>query len=249
MKLLSTGIAIAAAAVLSASMADGKQKVEFGGGADVVSKYVWRGQLLTDDPVFQPYAEISSHDLTLNIWGSIDMTDTNERGNHSYRLQEMNYTLSYGIEAVDGLSLEGGVIHYSFPGTSATATSEGYITASLSELLLTPTATMYYDFDEVNGMYATIGAGHTFTLSEHLGLSLGASLGWGGEDYNKAYFGDSTSSGFNDLGLSASLDYTINEMCSLSAYARYSAMLDDDVKDASSDSDVLVAGAGIYFSY
>ncbi|MFW6413789.1 MAG: TorF family putative porin [Verrucomicrobiota bacterium] len=248
-KWLSKSIAIAAATVLSVSVAKSEEPpVEFGGGVDVVSEYVWRGQLLTDDPVMQPYAEISSHGLTLNVWGSVDMTDINERGDHDYRLQEMDYTLSYGFTPADGLEMETGLIYYDFPGTAFSSTSEGFVSATLTDLPLTPWASLYYDFDEVEGFYADVGVGHEFELTDKLALSLGTSLGWGDEDYNDAYFGVG-SSGLNDLNITASLDYPVNEVCSISAFGQFSELLDSDIEDSVEDSDIFIVGAGIYFSY
>lgn len=249
MKLLAKRLTmLAAASVVAASIARAESPVELGAGVDLLTDYVWRGQLLTDDPVIQPYAEIGAYGLTLNVWGSIDMTDINEAGNEDFRLQEVDYTLSYGFTPVDGLDLEGGIIYYDFPGTAFDSTREVYASASLSKVPLTPTATVYYDFDEVDGIYATLGVGHTFELAEDLGLSLGAGLGWGDEDYNTAYFGV-TDSGLNDLSLKASLDYALTEMFSISAYVAYSELLDSDIEDAVADSDIFYGGVGFYFSY
>lgn len=248
MKKLVNKLAVLGVMVIIASFVRAETPVEFGGGADVVSDYVWRGQLLTDDPVIQPYIDVGAYGLNFNVWGSIDMTDINENGDEDFRLQEVDYTLSYGFTPAAGLDLEAGAIYYDFPGTGFDSTQEVYLSAGLSSLPLSPTATVYYDVDEIDGLYANIGIGHTFELQEDLGLSLGASLGWGDEDYNAGYFGV-TDSGLNDLGLSASLDYTINENFSMSVYAGYSEMLDSDIEDAVADSDTLYGGVGFYFTY
>ena len=81
--------------------------------ADFVGKYIWRGQNLSYDPVFQPGLNISSNGLTAGIWGNMDLTNINgNKGDFS----ELDYSLDYsaafpGIEAV-GYSV--GVIYYDF---------------------------------------------------------------------------------------------------------------------------------------
>ena len=47
-------VAIIGLSTPSTSAGGGGKDVEYSGGVDLVSDYVWRGQLLTDDPVIQP---------------------------------------------------------------------------------------------------------------------------------------------------------------------------------------------------
>lgn len=222
--------------------------IEAGAGLDIVSHYIWRGQLLTDDPVMQPYVEFGAHGFTLNAWGSVDMTDINEDGGEDFRFQEIDYTLSYAMSPADALDLEGGLIYYDFPGTGLAETAEEYLSAALPKLPLSPHATVYYDFDEVQGIYANFGCGHTVPLADKVDLNLEAGLGWGDEDYNNAYFG-STDSGLNDLALTATLDYEFSQRVSVAAYVTYSELLDSDIEEAVADSDILSGGIGFYFNY
>jgi uncharacterized protein (TIGR02001 family) len=245
------GLALSALALLMVSGARAEaeeSKLEFELGVDLVSKYVWRGQLLTDDPVLQPGATVSFGGLSLNVWGSIDMTDINETGSDDFRLQEVDYTLSYGFTPVDGLDLEAGVIYYDFPGTGFKSTSEVYLSGSLSSVPLSPTLAVYYDFDEVEGYYVNLSIGHTFELTDNLGLSLGAGLGWSDADYNMAYFGVNDSA-LGDLTVSAALEYAVNENFGISVYAGYSEMLDREVEDALADPDIFTAGVNVTFSF
>ena len=248
-KMAAAGIGAALIGLTLPSESAGDEKtVDFSGGVDVVSDYVWRGQLLTDDPVIQPYFGIGAKGFSLSVWGSVDTTDYNESGGEEFRFQEVDYSLSYSLSPAEGLDLTTGVIYYDFPGTGAAATSETFVSAALSDLPLTPTATVYYDFDEVNGIYADLGIGHTFSLTEKLGFNLSAGTGWADEDYNAAYF-SVTESGFNDIGLKGALEYTVNDNCSISAYVKYSELLDSAVENAVADSDILSVGAGIRLSY
>ncbi|NOY80121.1 MAG: hypothetical protein GXP31_03855 [Kiritimatiellaeota bacterium] len=221
-------------------------------GVDVATKYVWRGQLLTDDPVIQPSATLSWKGLSLNVWGSIDATDVNEGSGEEYRLQEVDYTLSYGFTPTEGLDLEAGFITYTFPGTGLYTTEEVYGSVSLSRLPLTPTLAVYYDVDEVEGFYVNLSVDHTFQLTEKLALGLGAGIGWADSDYNTVYFGVNDS-GLGDVSIGASLDYAVNERVSISAHVGYTAFADDDIRDAADagygDSSNLVCGVNLSMTF
>ncbi len=207
-------------------------------GADLFSKYVWRGMILTDDPVLQPSLTLSMAGFSLNVWGSVDLTDINEGEGEEYHLQELDYTLSYGFTPTEGLDLEVGVIAYTFPGTPYDATSEAYISASLPCVMyVTPSVTAYYDFDEADGWYVVAALdAQTIAITEKLGLDLGVSLGWGSEDYNSFYWGVEDD-GLNDLNFSAGLSYQVNDMFSVGVSAGYMVLVGSDVKDQAEDDD------------
>lgn len=231
-------------------------------GVDFYSKYVWRGMQLTDGPVLQPSVTVSAYGLSLNVWSSFDVTDANE-GNESedYHLQELDYTLSYGFAPVEGIDMEVGIIHYTFPGTIFDSTEEAYASIGFSSIPLSPSITAYYDFDEVDdatedkGLYVSAGVEHTFDLSEKLGLTLAAALGWGNDAYHEYYYGATPSDGssLSDLLLTAGLSYALNDTVSLTMTVGYSDVLDGDVADAAGDgyenSTVLFAGAGVSVSF
>lgn len=209
-------------------------------GVDFYSKYVWRGMLLTDDPVMQPAVTIGLAGFSLNVWGSIDMTDVNEQtpgdpfgrtDGPTWNLQELDYTLSYGFSVVEGVDLELGWIYYTFPGTAFTETEEVYGSISVAVPYLNPSLTVYYDYDEADAIYATGAIGHTFALTEQLGVSVGAGLAYGDSNYHEFYIGPS-SSRFSDWNVSASLDYAPTENFSMSFSLAYSDFIDGDIQDA-----------------
>jgi len=213
---------------------------------DMLSKYVWRGQLLTDEPVFQAGLTLSRGGWSANIWGSFDITDINE-DNQTWRLQEVDYTLSYGFTAMDGLDLEAGVIHYTFPGTSFDSTTEVYGSATLSNIPLSPSLSVFYDVDEVEGFYVVAGIGHDFAVTDQLSLGISAALGWGDKDYNDGYFGLKRNA-FNDASVTVSVDYTVNDHFSIGAYLTYSSMIDSKI-DSSLGSDAQLTYGGVNFTF
>jgi uncharacterized protein (TIGR02001 family) len=124
--------ALAAAAAMvfggSAMAEDAEISAEI--GMDYASKYVWRGQPVNDEPVLQPSVTLSAGGFSLNVWGSVDLTNFgDESGAYSGResvFQEVDYTLSYGMD-LDSVSVEAGYIYYDFPGSGASGTAEVYM--------------------------------------------------------------------------------------------------------------------------
>ena len=249
--VLSAGILLLTASTGSRA-GEGDRPISLSLSVDAVSKYVWRGMLLTDDPVLQPDVAISGYGFTLDAWGSVDTTDINEQGDEEYRFQEVDYTLSYAFSPAPCVDVDAGVIYYDFPGTELPSTKEIYAGISYSGLPVTLGITGYHDLDESDGLYISAGLSRDFTLTDDLTLALGATLGWGDEDNNAFYFGPSES-GIADAGLTAGLVYTLTESMSVSVFAAYSEIIDSDLEDAAdvaySDSDNTIVGLGWSFSY
>lgn len=134
-------------------------------GVDVLSNYVWRGQKLSDDKgVIQPYIDISFNGFGANYWANYDL----ENSEHT----ETDLTLSWSTE-VDRVSIGLGYINYALDG--ADDTQEVYFSLEY-DILLTPSLTLYYDFDEGEGGFLIASVGHTFTLPREASLNLGASV-------------------------------------------------------------------------
>jgi uncharacterized protein (TIGR02001 family) len=246
MRLMGVGVA---ALVLPGAGAGDAAPLEMELGVDVVSKYVWRGMLLTDDPVIQPGVTASAYGFSANVWSSIDVSDINEMdGDDDYKIQEVDYTLSYALSPVEGLDLEAGYVYYSFPGTPFSSTAEVFGSLCASAIPLSPALTIYYDVDEIDGFYGSFSLGHAFEISESLSVGLGAAVGYGESDYNNGYFGVDDDA-LNDLALSVSLDYAVNEMCSVSGYVGFSTLLDSEIDEAVAESDIVTVGANLTFSF
>ncbi len=214
--------------------------------ADFFSKYVWRGQNLVDDWVLQPGASASYKGLTASIWGNLELTDETD---HEGEFTEIDYTLDYSaaVPGVEALGFSVGVIYYDFPNTDVAGTTELYWGLSL-DVPASPCVTVYHDIDEVDGTYASLSVGHSvenvFEIAPDVpvGLEAGASIGWGSSDYNEGYW-STDGSGLNDLVLSIALPFEIAGV-SVTPSASYIALLSSDVRDASSDEDIFVAGVG-----
>lgn len=205
----------------------------------VLSAYVWRGQVLVDEPVLQPGLTGSIGGFSVNAWSSMNLDGTDTDGEFT----EMDWTVSYS-QAIGLVELGAGVVQYTFPNsTIETEAEDGTVSASAYpgtvevfasvgvDVLLAPALTVSYDVDEIEGLYAVAALGHSFELMDKVALDLSASLGFGDADYNAGYFGHDDAA-LNDLVLGAALPIAITENFSLTPSLGYMLLPDSDLEDA-----------------
>lgn len=183
------------------------------------SAYVWRGITFTDGMVFQPSLTLAREKgLTLNIWGNLDLGDSNDL---SGEFQEVDLTLSYSLPLETAWAVEVGFIEYLFPNGVTDGTREIYATIGW-EGVVTPTLSFYYDFDEVNGYYASLGLSYVTTVGP-VSLELAASAGHAGDDFALASGG--TTGGLFDSNLSLSLGRSLGRY-DITGFVAYADTLD-----------------------
>jgi uncharacterized protein (TIGR02001 family) len=232
-----------------------EDEIEFELTTDFAGKYIWRGQNLNDDPVFQPGFSAVYGNLTAGIWGNLDLTNINDRNGD---FLEMDYYLDWSDDLPDfeGISYSVGLIYYDFPGSYANGarlpdTLEAYLGFSL-DLPANPSITGYNDLDEAEGTYITFGIGHSveqvFELNPGIlvSMNMSAKLGWGSGSYNKYYWGTEQSK-INDLVLSVSFPFEI-EGLTVTPSLNYVTLLSDDIRDTDiygTDSDFFFVGIGL----
>lgn len=219
------------------------------------SKYIWRGQNIDDDPVFQPSISGTYRNLTAAIWGNLELTNINDK---SGDFSELDYSVDYSdaLPGTNGVGYSVGVIHYDFPsraadGAKAPDTTELYWGLSV-DLPLSPSITVYHDVDEAEGSYVSLAVGHGIEKIVELGpdvpvgAEISASLGWANGSYNKYYWGTDQSK-LNDLVVSVSFPVAFGN-CTVTPSLNYVTLLSDDIRDTDvygTDSDFFIAGVGL----
>lgn len=222
----------------------------FGGDAAFVSKYIWRGQRLTNDWSLQPAATVGIGAFSFNAWGNMDLTAVNEgdalpipenprapddASGLKGKFSEIDYTFSYApsIEAISSLSLDLGLIFYTFPERSASLaqTTELYGGVTFDEVMLAPSATIYVDIDETGdsgstGTYFLLAAGHSVPLDNERvsGIDLSVWISLVNSGFGEYYYGESES-GFHDFNFTFGIPIALNDEWSASAFVSYSALL------------------------
>jgi len=215
-----------------------EDEIGFELSADYSGKYIWRGQNLTDDPVFQPGISATYGNFTAGIWGNLDLTNINDRNGN---FLEMDYYLDWSddLPDVEGIGYSVGLIYYDFPGSYADGTRlpdtlEAYLGLNF-DLPANPSITAYHDLDEAEGTYISLGIGHSVEQVLELspgvpvGMDIGATLGWGSGSYDKYYWGTDQSK-INDLVLSVSFPIDISGL-TITPSLNYVTLLSDDLRD------------------
>ncbi len=202
----------------------------------VLSAYVWRGQVISKDFVLQPSLTVAKGGFAINWWGNFNLED-NATG-HAAEFSEHDIGVSYStVCPLTGANLTLGVVNYDFPNVlEETAggnvslqnnTREVYLMAAFSDVLLSPTLSVYYDFKEADGFYGSLGISHDVELTEKASLSLAASLGAADSNWDKFYYDEDTSAGLNDVTVSASIPMAVSDSLTLTPGVSYSSLLDD----------------------
>jgi uncharacterized protein (TIGR02001 family) len=167
------------------------------------SKYVWRGLLLNDEPVFQPSLTLNHGGFSASVWFNVDLTDVNGR---QLEHNEIDYWASYTFSG-ERLDLSVTAYTYTFPHTSFASTTE--LWASLEwKTFLDPTLTVVRDIDEIDGTYAMLTGSQSLGLLKvagSQGLVLGLNVGYGDSAYTRGYYPDAEIDNVVDYG--ARLDW------------------------------------------
>jgi hypothetical protein len=231
---------------LTGAFAEG---LKIGGSASVgvFSNYVWRGQKLSNSFVIQPSVSIAYNNFSVNVWSNLD-SDYSDNFEHT----ETDFTLEYAF-SMDRFNFNVGYIYYGLE--SATDTQELYFSVGY-DIMLSPSLTVYYDFDEGEGGFVVASIGHSLTFPSGMVLNLGASASYNlnnevmGYDNN----GDEFSNFYNGE-VSASLSIPLGKAFTLEPMVAYSFPLSSDAEDAigaisdDGDKDILYTGVTLSFSF
>jgi uncharacterized protein (TIGR02001 family) len=201
----------------------GAQAVTVDYDLTVASAYVWRGITFTDGAVFQPSITAShASGFSFNTWGNLDIDDVNGL---SGDFQEVDLTLAYEFGS-DAVSASVGLIDYLFPNGVGPETREVFLTLGF-DVPLQPSFAVYYDFDVVEGFYATAAVEHGADFGEGWSYSIGLLAGFASEDFAVVAAGGTDSGLFNGQAT-----FTVSRELakgSVGFFVAYTDTLDDDV--------------------
>ena len=195
--------------------------------ATVANGYIWRGQVLNKEAVLQPSFTVGKGAFTINTWGNVNLTDAVTED--APDLSELDLTFGYS-KTLGTVALGCGLVEYSLPNTTYAGTREVYATIGLPTLLIVPTLSVYYDFDEADGVYGSLALTYSHSLSDKATLALFTSLGAATSDYNSYYFGVDDNA-LNDVNAGASLTIAVTKSLTVTPAVQYTALADSDIKD------------------
>jgi hypothetical protein len=183
-----TGARLAALAAAAALLPAPAPAVDVSGEADLTvnSDCVWRGQVRTDEPCLQPRVSAGAGNLQFDLWGTWDIIPEDD----TWERNRVDATVAYGWECGIQMLSAGmvGYIYHDGPRRDSLDTFEVLLGYALDVPSL-PSLTLYYDFDRVDGYYATLSVAHSFEMQQdRVALDLGLELGAGDDNQLAALF-------------------------------------------------------------
>ncbi|MBW7995828.1 MAG: hypothetical protein FVQ81_04495 [Candidatus Glassbacteria bacterium] len=226
-------VSFAIAAVMPASGICGELSFE----SSMMSKYVWRGVVVSGEPVMQPTVSAGYGKLSFNVWGNINLSDGQ---NYDVNLNEVDYTVDYAaVSGPVGISVGG--IYYTFPNTGVGATTELFASLSIPSIL-NPSVTIYQDIQEAEGTYLSLGIAPSVPINAwNSSLDLALCLGFGSGRHNEFYYG-AKGGALTDFFLGLSMPFSLSANTSLVPGIAFVNLLDSEIRGAQSSDDNLVVG-------
>ena len=128
-KTVLSGVALALVLAL-AGPAVAQDEAAVSVGVDVVSDYVWRGQVRNDDGALQPWGCVEYSGFTFGLWGSMDLDD--QPNDAQWEFTEVDVKASYAIP-IGTYALDVGAVYYNYPNSDAESTYEIFGTFTFSD--------------------------------------------------------------------------------------------------------------------
>lgn len=206
-------------------------------------KYVWRGQQYNEEGVNQGSVDFSYDfgdygTFGVNFWYNLALdnentgTASNDLGAGNF--SEFDYTV-YWTKSYGALTLGAGHIYYDFAQVNNGSTREVYISAAYETAFFTPSVTVYYDYEDVDGFYVDFEIGRSFDLGvADMTLDLSAHLGWADDDQSSFYY-NGDGAGFSDYSLKAAVNIPVTENITITPSVTYYALIGDANSDSANN--------------
>ncbi len=247
-----------ALAITSCNAVQGPAAVDLTGA--VLTQYNFRGVPQNEEGAVQADVNValptsSEGTLELNVWTNWDgHNDTGPAvlpdGNGG-KMSEIDLVGGWSKD-FESVSFSTGLISYNFPNNVGGSTTEVYAGFGWDVFDLSPSVTLYWDFDSVDGAYLNGSISRGFELSEDTSAELGLGLGFTDGDHALAYYGVDES-GLADLLVSASVSHAYDENTTLGGFLSVSSIIDSDLEEALDaakfDSENVWLGASIGWSF
>ena len=170
----------------------------------LASAYVDRGQVINDNPVFQPQLTLSQYNYSLNLWANYDFGANMDNVRNAVSEFDIAFAYSLPID-INQMAFDIGLINYNYPGngdSSNPSTTELFLSSTFLSFqnIFTSSVTMFADIQEYPGVYFLFDVFAPYELSEYVGLIYGFSAGYGNTSYNDEQWSVNPSNSNNDAG-------------------------------------------------
>jgi hypothetical protein len=195
----------------------------------LLSRFVWRGEMWTDDPVF--WQTVTFRYKGFRAWNffNVDLTDIND---DRFQCNEYDYIFDYTF-AFNAFSLAPGVLHFSSPTDYFKPSTK--ITLDVKVFApLNPRLRVRIDPEKSSGSYYIFSLAHRISPNFlRNGINLYSSLGISQPRYYRKYLGGRLAC--TDLLLGVSAPLAIGKGFVLSPAVEVTSLLDNSIRRAQRD--------------
>jgi hypothetical protein len=204
---------------------------------ELLSAYIWRGLVLTENPVYQPYVNLG---VNLKEYGRL-FTDiaanfnTTTRPGHTHcgGLDEIEYVVGYEYE-IRSLKLAIAHTWWTYPSVTDSAyeasTREINLNAEFANDYVVPFVEVDIDYARADGIYGIMGLRKEVQVVDQLMAGVELTIGAGTNPYTDYYFENNSKSGLVDGNIALYSQFDITDHIFLSAKIAYTALLDSDIQ-------------------
>ena len=154
----------------------------------ITSAYVWRGQVISENPCLQPSVTLGAGNFDLNIWGTLDLVDDEDTWERNRVDVTGSYAWERGRQVVDAGIV--GYVYHDGPRQTSKDTFEMFVSYGVDVPLL-PSLSIYYDFDRIDGYYGSFSLQHSIEIiPDRVAFDLGVFLGAADANYLNATIDD-----------------------------------------------------------
>jgi hypothetical protein len=219
-----SGIRVEVGAETPAQLTDKESTFTYGAEMDFNSRYVWRGLLLDDGPVWQPSAWISAFGFTLTAWSNVAMTDASGVAG----LNSGGFILAYDRDW-EKLRLEAALDSYIGRMSSdieSRNTMEGSLKLSYPAGPLRIFTTQAFDVLAYRGSYfGEAGLEYAKQITKNTEFTISGRSGWASAKFNDVYIGVNKSA-FNFVGVEGALTYYLGQRMYFRPHVEFSSITD-----------------------
>ncbi len=205
---------------------------------DVYSAYVWRGVIITEEPVWQPNASLAANfgdygSLSAALFANFNAT-TRANRNQCGGLDEIDYVIGYEVD-VSFLTLGIGHTWWTFPSVTDSSydhsSREINLSAEIDNEYVVPFVEVNIDYAEAEGLYGLAGLRKEIQVVDQLMVGAEVSLGAGTNPYTDYYFGNNSKTGLVDGNIALYTQFDITDNLYVGAKLVFTAVLDSDLQD------------------
>ncbi len=214
---------------MGTNAADAREPVKMDLESMVLSRFVWRGEMWTDDPVFWQTATLRYKGLRAWNFFNVDLTSIN---GDRFELNEYDFLLDYTF-AFRHFSVAPGVLHFSSPTDFFPSSTK--ITLDVKTFLpLQPRLRVRVDPKESRGSYHILSLAQRISPGNRMpDVDLYGSLGVSEPRYYRKRLGSGPA--FTDALFGASVPIAVGKGFTLAPYVEYTTLIDHSVREAQGD--------------